>query len=50
MLPLPMKTITLRRVVITGLGAVTDLGLDVDSTWEGMVSGKTGIGCRSTGR
>ena len=39
-----MKTITLRRVVITGLGAVTDLGLDVDSTWEGMVSGKTGIG------
>ena len=44
MLPLPMKTITLRRVVITGLGTVTDLGLDVDSTWEGMVSGKTGIG------
>ena len=44
MLQLPMKTITLRRVVVTGLGAVTDLGTDVDSTWEGMVSGRTGIG------
>jgi len=39
-----MKTITLRRVVVTGLGAVTDLGTDVASTWEGMMSGRSGIG------
>ena len=39
-----MKTITLRRVVVTGLGAVTDLGINVNSTWEGMMSGRTGIG------
>ncbi|MDA7660055.1 beta-ketoacyl-ACP synthase II, partial [bacterium] len=39
-----MKTITLRRVVVTGLGAVTDLGTDVASTWEGMLSGRSGVG------
>ncbi|MCP3858238.1 MAG: beta-ketoacyl-ACP synthase II [Phycisphaeraceae bacterium] len=39
-----MKTITLRRVVVTGLGAVTDLGTDVTSTWEGMLSGRSGVG------
>ncbi len=33
-----------RRVVITGLGAVTPLGNDVASTWEGLVSGRSGIG------
>lgn len=32
-----------RRVVITGLGAVSPLGLDVDSLWQGMVDGKSGI-------
>jgi 3-oxoacyl-[acyl-carrier-protein] synthase II len=31
-----------RRVVITGLGAVTPLGNDVDSTWENLVAGKSG--------
>lgn len=39
-----MKTITLRRVVVTGLGAVTDLGTDAPSTWEGMVAGRSGVG------
>ena len=39
-----MKTITLRRVVVTGLGAVTDLGTDVASTWEAMLSGCSGVG------
>ena len=32
------------RVVVTGMGAVTALGLDVTSTWEAMVAGKSGIG------
>jgi len=31
-----------RRVVITGLGAVTPLGNDVDSTWETLVAGRSG--------
>ncbi len=30
-------------VVITGLGATTPLGGDVASTWEGLVSGKSGV-------
>ena len=33
-----------RRVVITGLGAVTPLGADVESTWEGYVAGRSGAG------
>lgn len=39
-----MRTITLRRVVVTGLGAITDLGHDVASTWSGMTAGRSGIG------
>jgi 3-oxoacyl-[acyl-carrier-protein] synthase II len=33
-----------RRVVITGIGAVTPLGLDAPSTWEALKAGKNGIG------
>ena len=33
-----------REVVITGLGAVTPLGRDVDSLWEGLTAGRSGIG------
>lgn len=33
-----------RRVVVTGLGAVTPLGNDVDSFWNGLKKGKVGIG------
>jgi 3-oxoacyl-[acyl-carrier-protein] synthase II len=33
-----------RRVVVTGLGAVTSLGKDLASTWEGLVAGRSGIG------
>ena len=32
-----------KRVVITGLGAVTPAGLDVDSFWESLITGKSGI-------
>jgi len=33
-----------RRVVITGLGAVTPLGNDVRSTWETLIAGGSGAG------
>src|SRR5712692_1446681 len=33
-----------RRVAITGLGFVTPLGTDVQSTWEGLVAGRSGAG------
>ena len=33
-----------RRVVITGLGAITSLGLTVDRFWENLLAGKSGIG------
>ena len=32
----------LKRVVITGLGALTPLGNDVDSTWSALIAGKSG--------
>lgn len=32
-----------RRVVVTGIGAVTALGLDTQSTWTGVVNGKNGV-------
>jgi 3-oxoacyl-[acyl-carrier-protein] synthase II len=31
------------RVVVTGIGVISPLGLDVDSTWEGLVAGRSGI-------
>ena len=34
----------LKRVVVTGLGALTPLGNDVASTWEAAVAGKSGAG------
>jgi 3-oxoacyl-[acyl-carrier-protein] synthase II len=33
-----------KRVVITGLGAVTPLGNDVSSFWAGLVAGRSGAG------
>jgi len=32
-----------RRVVVTGLGMVTPLGHDVESTWQAIVAGKSGV-------
>jgi len=39
-----MRTITLRRVVITGLGAVTDVGNTVPEFWKSLIEGRSGIG------
>jgi 3-oxoacyl-[acyl-carrier-protein] synthase II len=33
-----------REVAITGLGAVTPLGRDIASLWEGLTAGRSGIG------
>src|SRR5919204_4673034 len=33
----------MRRAVVTGLGAVTPLGLDANSTWEAAVAGRSGV-------
>jgi 3-oxoacyl-[acyl-carrier-protein] synthase II len=32
-----------RRVVVTGMGAVTDVGHDVPATWDSLVNGRSGI-------
>ncbi|MCX7613649.1 MAG: beta-ketoacyl-ACP synthase II [Caldimicrobium sp.] len=33
----------MKRVVITGLGAISPLGIGVDETWRGIIEGKSGI-------
>src|SRR5438093_10914705 len=33
-----------RRVVITGMGAVSPLGNDVETSWENLVAGRSGVG------
>lgn len=33
-----------RRVVITGMGVVTPLGNDVDTLWNNLIRGKSGVG------
>ncbi|MFD3536172.1 beta-ketoacyl-[acyl-carrier-protein] synthase family protein [Streptomyces sp. NPDC058664] len=37
-----------RRVVITGVGAVTPLGNDAPSTWQGLAEGRSGVGRLTT--
>lgn len=33
-----------RRVVVTGLGMISPLGLDVQSSWQAIIQGKSGVG------
>ena len=33
-----------KRVVVTGLGAVTPIGLNIEEFWQGLVQGKNGVG------
>ena len=33
-----------RRVVITGLGCISPLGNDIQSTWEALIAGESGVG------
>ncbi|MCK5351213.1 beta-ketoacyl-[acyl-carrier-protein] synthase II, partial [bacterium] len=33
-----------RRVVLTGVGLVSALGLDTESTWSGLLEGRSGVG------
>lgn len=33
-----------RRVVVTGMGAVSPVGLNVAETWQNLIAGKSGIG------
>lgn len=38
------KTVRQHRIVVTGIGTVTPLGLTLDEHWNGLVSGKSAIG------
>jgi len=33
-----------RRVVVTGLGAITPLGIGADEYWQGLMAGRSGVG------
>ncbi|MBR5883404.1 MAG: beta-ketoacyl-[Mailhella sp.] len=33
-----------KRIVITGLSAITPLGNDIETSWEALLAGKSGIG------
>ncbi|HVN74681.1 MAG TPA: beta-ketoacyl-ACP synthase II [Thermoanaerobaculaceae bacterium] len=33
-----------RRVVVTGVGLISPLGVGTEATWEGLIAGRTGVG------
>lgn len=39
-----MTELEKKRVVITGLGAITPIGNDLASYWQGLLAGKSGVG------
>ncbi len=38
------RLVRLRRVVVTGLGLITPLGIGVEESWSAMLAGRSGIG------
>ena len=34
----------MRRVVVTGLGAVSPIGNDIETIWKNALAGKSGVG------
>ena len=34
----------MKRVVVTGMGAITPIGLNIEEYWDGIKTGKTGFG------
>ena len=44
MSPSSVERASAPRVVVTGIGPVTPVGVGVDAFWEGMRSGRNGIG------
>jgi 3-oxoacyl-[acyl-carrier-protein] synthase II len=48
MKPQASKVAVVRRVAITGIGAVTPLGNDAPSTWRAALAGESGVGWIST--
>ena len=44
--PVPMRghSVTKRRVVVTGLGMLSPLGLNSEETWRRLLAGESGIG------
>lgn len=39
-----MADLQLKRVVVTGLGAITPIGNNLEDYWQGLLNGKNGIG------
>ena len=39
-----MTELERKRVVITGLGAITPIGNDLESYWQGLLAGRSGVG------
>ena len=35
---------TKRRVVVTGIGMISPLGIGNEPTWQGLIEGRSGIG------
>ena len=33
-----------RRVVVTGLGMISPLGIGVEKSWQALIQGKSGVG------